>query len=82
MSNITEEQLKTLNELLAKKERTLLVIGDIEAQKHVQLHGLGEIEKTFNEFTSELSKEYGDVNIDVKTGEITPRDDKDKAVSE
>lgn len=82
MSSITEEQLKTLNELLAKKERTLLVIGDLEAQKHVQLHGLGEIEKTFNEFTSELSKEYGDVNIDVKTGEITPRDDKDKAVSE
>lgn len=82
MSNITEEQLKTLNELLAKKERMLLVIGDLEAQKHVQLHGLGEIEKTFNEFTSELSKEYGDVNIDVKTGEITPRDDKDKAVSE
>ena len=82
MSSITEEQLKTLNELLAKKERTLLVIGDLEAQKHVQLHGLGEIEKTFNEFTAELSKEYGDVNIDVKTGEITPRDDKDQAVSQ
>ncbi len=80
--NITEEQLSQLNELLAKKERALLVIGDLEAQKHVQLHGLGEIEKTFNEFTSGLSKEYGDVNIDVKTGEITPRDDKDKAVSE
>jgi hypothetical protein len=82
MSSITEEQLKTLNELLAKKERTLLVIGDLEAQKHVQLHGLGDIEKEFNEFTSELSKEYGDVNIDVKTGEITPRDDKNQAVSE
>ena len=82
MSSITEEQLKTLNELLAKKERMLLVIGDLEAQKHVQLHGLGDIEKEFNEFTSELSKEYGDVNIDVKTGEITPRDDKNQAVSE
>jgi SUMO ligase MMS21 Smc5/6 complex component len=57
MSSITEEQLKTLNELLAKKERTLLVIGDLEAQKHVQLHGLGDIEKEFNEFTSAKSME-------------------------
>ena len=76
METIKQEQLEKLNEILAKKERVLLVIGDLEAQKHQQLHGLGEIEASFNTFTKELSEEYGDVNIDLKTGEISPREEK------
>ena len=74
METIKQEQLEKLNEILAKKERALLIIGDLEAQKHQQLHGLAEIETEFNTFTKELSEEYGDVNIDLKTGEISPRE--------
>jgi hypothetical protein len=76
METIKQEQLEKLNAILAKKERALLVIGDLEAQKHQQLHGLADIETSFNEFTKELSQEYGDVNIDLKTGEISPREEK------
>lgn len=75
METIKQEQLEKLNEILAKKERALLIIGDLEAQKHQQLHGLAEIETAFNAFTKELSDEYGDVNIDLKTGEISPREE-------
>ena len=76
METIKQEQLEKLNEILAKEERALLVIGGLEAQKHQQLQGLADIETSFNEFTKELSQEYGDVNIDLKTGEISPREEK------
>ncbi len=75
MSSITEEELKKLNEILAKKERMLVVIGDLEAQKHQNLHSLAEIETSFNAFTKELSDKYGQVNIDLKSGKIDPRDE-------
>jgi|TARA_R110000772_G_scaffold6548_6_gene22942 hypothetical protein len=79
--NISEEQLQKLNEFISSKEKTILRIGELEALKHSTLHHLTEIDALFNEFTKELSDEFGDVDIDIKTGLITPRDDKDKAVS-
>jgi hypothetical protein len=78
MSKITEEQLKTANENQEKLIGLVNQIGVIETQKHGLLHDVAEVNKTVEEFKSELEKEYGTVSIDLKTGEYTEIEDKSK----
>ena len=69
MSKITEEQLKKVNK--GQEELMSLVnqIGVLESQKHGLLHQVADVNKKVEEFKAELEKEYGPVNINLKTGE-------------
>ena len=78
MNKITEEQLKTANENQEKLIGLVNQIGVIETQKHGLLHDVAEVNKTVEEFKSELEKEYGTVSIDLKTGEYTKIEDESK----
>tara|TARA_B110000037_G_scaffold2624_1_gene3030 strand:+ start:613 stop:864 length:252 start_codon:yes stop_codon:yes gene_type:complete len=78
MNKITEEQLKTANENQEKLIGLVNQIGVIETQKHGLLHDVAEVNKTVEEFKSELEKEYGTVSIDLKTGEYTEIEDESK----
>jgi len=78
MNKITEEQLKTANENQEKLIGLVNQIGVIETQKHSLLHDVAEVNKTVEEFKSELEKEYGTVSIDLKTGEYTEIEDESK----
>ena len=58
MAKITEEQLKKVNEGQEKLISLVNQIGVLESQKHGLLHQVADV-----------NKEYGPVNIDLKTGE-------------
>tara|TARA_R110000765_G_scaffold122249_1_gene218666 strand:- start:176 stop:424 length:249 start_codon:yes stop_codon:yes gene_type:complete len=82
MNKITEEQLKTANENQEKLIGLVNQIGMIETQKHALLHDVAEVNKTVEEFKTELEKEYGAVSIDLKTGEYTKIKDESLKVAE
>ena len=69
MAKITEEQLKKVNEGQEKLMGLVNQIGVLESQKHGLLHQVADVNKEVEEFKAELEKEYGPVNIDLKTGE-------------
>ena len=66
---ITEEQLKQINESQDKLMGLVNQIGVLESQKHGLLHQVADANKVLEEFKAELEKEYGSVNINLKTGE-------------
>jgi hypothetical protein len=68
---IKEEHLKKIQEQQTRLNQILNQIGYLSAQKHGLLHEFGEVNKQVEEFKTELEAEYGQVNIDVETGEYT-----------
>ena len=81
-NKITEDQLKNVNTQQGQLAEMLKSLGVLEMQKQ-NLAGRvnelsGEVEKT----KAELEEEYGQVNIDLKTGEYTPKVEKDIAINE
>lgn len=69
MNKISEEHLKTIQEQQKNLNNLLNKIGFVEAQKHGFLHELAEINKTVEDFKLQLESEYGQININVETGE-------------
>ena len=66
---ITEEQLKQINESQNKLMSLVNEVGVLESQKPGLLHQVADANKVLEEFKAELEKEYGPVNINLKTGE-------------
>ncbi len=71
MNKISEEHLKTIQEQQTKLNNLLNQIGYIEAQKHGLLHEFGEVNKNVEDFKKVLEDKYGQININVETGEYT-----------
>lgn len=71
MNKIKEEHLKTIQEQQTKLNNLLNQIGYVSAQKHGLLHEFGEENKKAEDFKSLLEEEYGQININVETGEYT-----------
>jgi MoaA/NifB/PqqE/SkfB family radical SAM enzyme len=71
MKRINDEHLEVIQK--QQKELNLLLnnIGYYEAQKHGMLHQFNDLSKQVDEFKKVLEKEYGEVNINVETGEYT-----------
>ena len=72
---ITEDQLKQINESQEKLMSLVNQVGVLESQKHSLLHQIGDANIDVEEFKAELEKEYGPVNIDLKTGEYSEIED-------
>jgi len=71
MKKITEEQLARVNEKQLEMSKITNEIGFHELQKHALLHQMAESNKDLEAVKSELEKDYGPINIDLKTGEYT-----------
>ena len=71
MNKIKEEQLKTIREQQSSLNNLLNQIGYLEAQKHAALHEFAKVNTDTEEFKKGLEEEYGDVNINLETGEYT-----------
>ena len=69
-TNISEEQLKSVQEVVSNINKTHMEIGRIESRKHNLAHGLVEFQKSLQTIQESLEKEYGTVNINIQTGEI------------
>ena len=75
---ISEKQLKTIQELTGKQNDMVLQLGSFEVQKNVVLEQFKTNNKLVEDFKKELEDEFGQVQVDLKTGEISelPVDDK------
>jgi hypothetical protein len=75
---ISEKQLKTIQELTGKQNDLVLGLGSFEVQKISLLEQFKDNTKLIEDFKKELEEEFGQVQVDLKTGEISelPLDDK------
>jgi hypothetical protein len=75
---ISEKQLKTIQELTGKQNDMVLQLGSFEVQKSAVLEQFKTNNKLVEDFKKELEDEFGQVQVDLKTGEISelPVDDK------
>jgi len=69
---IKKDQLKEIQEQQNVISNILNKIGYIESQKHGLLHELAGVNQEVADSKLKLEKEYGQVNIDLQTGEYTP----------
>ena len=70
---ITEFQLKELQEIVNRINTAQLNLGQSESQKYALLQGIQGLQKQLLEKQKSLQEEYGDVNLDIQDGSITPR---------
>ena len=71
---ITEFQLKELQEIVNRINTAQLSLGQSESQKYALLQGIQGLQKQLLEKQKSLQEEYGDVNINIQDGSITPRE--------
>ena len=70
MAEIKKEELTKLQELVGNYNQHQSKLGELEVQKHQILHAVSDIQNSLQEFQNELRETYGDVTIDINTGEI------------
>ena len=74
---LKKEELAKLQEAVTKVNQIKNEIGDIEIQKHELLHLAAEANSSLSEVQKELEEVYGNVNVDITTGEITEQESND-----
>ena len=69
-TNITDEQLKAIQELISPINNIQMELGRIETRKHALCHDVVELQSRLQDLQKELEDQYGTVNINIQTGEI------------
>ena len=72
VTSIETTELDTIQDLVSKTNQGNLEIGRLETQKHKVMHMMEENDKVMQALQGTLEEKYGKVNIDIKTGEISP----------
>jgi seryl-tRNA synthetase len=86
MAKLTQEELQSIKDLQSKYNQSIFEIGASEAQlivfqenieklieaKKGLVSDLKTIEQKESELVKSLQEKYGEGNIDINTGEITP----------
>tara|TARA_R100000329_G_scaffold97419_1_gene80577 strand:+ start:420 stop:671 length:252 start_codon:yes stop_codon:yes gene_type:complete len=67
-NKITEEQLKELQELVAKINNAATQLGNIEMQKHQLLHASNGFQSDLNKLQNDLEEQYGKVTVNLQDG--------------
>lgn len=80
MSQIKEEQLKKLQDLVNKTNSGQILLGQLEVQKNDVISELLVVRSEFLEFQKELENEYGKVSVNIQDGTYTeiPENESDK----
>lgn len=73
---LTEEELKSIQEMNAEFNKAKLGLGDLELQKQGLLKHIDVIRDGFTKNELELIQKYGaDAVINIQTGEVTKKQD-------
>lgn len=67
---LKQEELTKLQELVGNYNQHQSKVGELEVQKHQIMHAISDIQNSLQGFQNELRDAYGDVTIDINTGEI------------
>lgn len=68
VKKITDEQLKDLQEKVGAIQNLQSQIGGIEAQKHMALHQLLQVQDDLQKLQVTLQDEYGKINVNIQDG--------------
>jgi hypothetical protein len=78
---LTEEEIKSIQELQSKRQGSILELGNLEAyqydidtRKDELFAVLDELRKSDQELGKELNEKYGDGSIDLEKGEFIPQE--------
>ena len=74
-NKLTAEELTSLQSLVSDYNSIQLKCGDLEIQKHQLLHQLANVSQSLETLQAELKETYGDVVVDINTGEFKPKED-------
>ena len=69
-TSVTDEQLKSIQEIVSNINQYNLEVGRIESQKYNILHSLRLKQEDLSKLQKELEEQYGTVNVNIQTGEI------------
>ena len=74
MKKVTEEELSKLQGLVSAINEGQATIGGLEMQKASVMGVVAATREELNKMQAELKETYGDVNINLSSGEITDAD--------
>tara|TARA_B100001778_G_scaffold239896_1_gene200313 strand:+ start:1459 stop:1728 length:270 start_codon:yes stop_codon:yes gene_type:complete len=69
VKKITQEELEKVQQNQNDLQKRLANIGFLEVQKANDVSQIAMLEKEMGEIKQELQEKYGDVNINIQTGE-------------
>ena len=72
---VTEDELKSLQEIVSSMNGATTRVGQIETQKHMVLHDLSLMRTDLMKLQSELEEAYGKVDVNIQDGTINVRED-------
>lgn len=75
---LTKKEQANLSGLIADIKRVESAIGQLELQKSNAIDAMRGMMKALDEVKGVLTEKYGDVQIDVASGNITKTDEKTK----
>lgn len=75
MKKISEEQLEQLQKFVNAINEGQIALGGLEMQKQDVLSQIAAVRQELSTVQAELKEEYGDVTVDLKTGEFTDATD-------
>ena len=67
---ITDEQLKTVQDLINDINRSQMELGQMETKKHAMLHHISTLQESVGGMRDTFEKEYGTADVDIQTGTI------------
>jgi len=73
--NVSEEELKELQQVVSAINKLQFDIGQMEAQKHNALHALFQGNDKLNEIQNNFKEKYGTNDINIQTGAINRKED-------
>jgi hypothetical protein len=74
MKKVTQEELKTIQEMNNDFNKAKAALGDLELQKHNIIRHIDEMKKLFSDHEKMLIEKYGkDSVINIQTGEVTQK---------
>jgi ABC-type uncharacterized transport system involved in gliding motility auxiliary subunit len=74
MKQIKEEQLKELQEVIAQTRELTSEVGTLEFTKQRLIAQLAQVDQKMSDIQKTLLEEYGSVNVNIETGEITEQE--------
>ena len=75
MLKIKQEQLDAINSQHAESSSIFNQLGWLEAKKHELLHKFAKVNADMEDTKKDLESEYGQVNVNLETGEYTKIED-------
>ena len=74
MKKVTDEQLEQLQKFVATINEGQATIGGLEMQKQEMISQVEKVIADLKSMQADLEKEYGNVTVNLTTGEITDAD--------